>query len=162
MTRCAIDFFRQPQRFSQRWQRARGDAIHRVSPFREFHGWFSQSLTRWPVHLGDRHLLQDHEPELHHSRGRNPQACRSTLGDPLELLLSPGVRRRPETGRRQIRRRHRTSRALGCAPDQLTTLSRGRVRLLVGQSPTEGPTVLGSCRTRRLSAVGLFRERTWL
>src|SRR5674476_1374155 len=24
--------------------------------FCEFHGWFSQSLTRWPAHLGDRHL----------------------------------------------------------------------------------------------------------
>jgi hypothetical protein len=27
-----------------------------VNPFCEFHGWFSQSLTRWPAHLGDRHL----------------------------------------------------------------------------------------------------------
>src|ERR1035438_9101502 len=29
---------------------------HRVIPLREFLGRFSQSLTRWPAHLGDRHL----------------------------------------------------------------------------------------------------------
>src|SRR5205814_7062181 len=38
--------------------------------FCEFLGGFSQSLTRWPLNVGDRHEHgHDQEPELHHPRG---------------------------------------------------------------------------------------------
>ncbi len=34
---------------------------HRVSPFYELLGRYSQSLTRWPALIGDRHGYHDHE-----------------------------------------------------------------------------------------------------
>ncbi len=41
--------------------------------FREFLGRFAQSLTRWPLNVGDRHEpADDHKGELHHLKGRGP------------------------------------------------------------------------------------------
>jgi hypothetical protein len=40
-------------------------------------GGFSQSLTRWPLNVGERH--QHREPELHHLLGRH-QRDPGTLG----------------------------------------------------------------------------------
>ena len=46
---------------------------HRSVLFCEFLGGFSQSLTRWPPDVGDRHDHQAEGPELHHSRELTPQ-----------------------------------------------------------------------------------------
>jgi hypothetical protein len=40
-----------------------------VLPFREFLGGFSQSFTRWPLAVRDRHGHDHEEPDLHHSAG---------------------------------------------------------------------------------------------
>lgn len=48
---------------------------HRDEAFREFLGRFSQSLTRWPAYVRDRHEAGAiSEPELHHSQGLFPRA----------------------------------------------------------------------------------------
>jgi len=54
------------RRFLRREGGVRADTGLSVSDF----GRFSQSLTRWPLNVGDRHRHgHDQEPELHHSQG---------------------------------------------------------------------------------------------
>jgi len=53
----------------KQFQQGRLIQSHRVNPFREFLGGYSQSLTRWLLTVGDRHGHHDEEPDLHHPAG---------------------------------------------------------------------------------------------